>query len=444
MTDKVIKTILEHQMIFKGDTVGVGLSGGADSVALFSILANNKDLLGIEKLVGIHIHHGIRGDEADRDLEFSKKLCEKFNTKCVYYYVNVPAEAQKSGESIEECARRIRYDCFLQSGLDKIATAHNLNDNMETVIFNLSRGSSLNGLCGIPYIRDNKFIRPMLNCTRAEIEDYLKENSLDFVTDSTNLCDDYTRNKIRHNILPQLFELNPAFPQAFANCNNSLRLTNDFVMQTANDYLEKSRTHKGYDCKIFENCHLALKNQIISLILKEQNAKNISRKHIDAVLNIIENNGEANLCGNVTARVHNKILYFGKEEITEYFNIKIEKTSSQVKTPVGMVKIDLLLKNSLQIFNKEDMDFLIDYDKIHGELVVRNRAEGDEFHPINRVNKKLKKLFNEEKIPVTEREKMIILSDDNGIVWTEFFGTSHSCRVTKDTVKCIKISVVGE
>ena len=129
-------------------------------------------------LKAIHIHHGIRGKEADRDLEFSKGLCEKLGVSFETHYVNVPHEAEKTGEGIEECARRVRYSIFENSKCDKIATAHNMNDNMETFIFNLSRGASLSGLCGIPYVRDNFYIRPLLDCTRVEIEEYLKSNNL--------------------------------------------------------------------------------------------------------------------------------------------------------------------------------------------------------------------------------------------------------------------------
>ena len=443
MTNKVIKTITENHMISKGDTVGVGLSGGADSVALIHILVSNKDELGIRKIKGIHIHHGIRGEEADRDLEFSRKLCEKLDIEFVCYYADIPAEAEKTGESIEECARRIRYDFFSKSDCTKIATAHNLNDNMETVIFNMARGTSVSGLCGIPYLRD-VFIRPLLDCTRNEIEEYLKENSLSFVTDSTNLCDDYTRNRIRHNVIPQLFELNPSFDKAFANCVNSVKLANDYIMQNAIELLESSRIDCGYDCSLFKNCHSVLKNQVISLILKEQNVPNITKKYIDAVSHIIENGGTANLGGNITANAERKILFFGEKENVEHFEIQVENEVEKIKTPVGVVELQYLLKKDLQNLNKEDMDFLIDCDTILGELFIRNRIDGDSYQPAGRVNKKLKKIFNEEKISVNKRSKMVILSDECGIVWTEFFGVAERCRVKNKTQKCIKISVVGE
>lgn len=443
MTDKVLKTIENCQMLTDCHVLGVGLSGGADSVCLAHILSKNKEQLGIKVLKGIHIHHGIRGDEADRDLEFSRDFCEKNGLEFVSYYVDVPAEAQKTGESIEECARRIRYDCFEKSGCNKIATAHNLNDNIETFVFNLTRGASLSGLCGIPYTRDI-YIRPLLDCTREEIEKYLLDNDLSYVTDSTNLSDDYTRNKIRHNILPLFFELNPSFDKSFVKCIDSLNLSKDYIMENAFNLVEKSRYDGFYDCKVFEDCHDALKYQAISLILKEQKAKNISREHIEAILGLIEKDGSASLGGNVKAYVERNKLYFGETPKTDYFEIPIEIKDNLISTPVGDYLINIFCEKDLQNFNKQDIDKFIDCDKISNSAVVRNRRDGDGYQLPGRPNKSFKKLFNENKVLISEREKMLVLSDDNGIVWTEFFGVSKMCKADENTKKFIKITKVGK
>ena len=445
MTSKVIKTITEHCMITKGDIVGVGLSGGADSVALLHILANNKEELGISKIKGIHIHHGIRGEEADRDLDFSKSFCEKLGIDFVCYYADIPAQAKKTGESIEECARRIRYDFFSKSGCTKIATAHNLNDNIETVIFNLARGTSISGLCGIPYVRDI-YIRPLLDCTRSEIEEYLKENKLEFVTDSTNLCDDYTRNKIRHNVIPQLFEINPSFNVAFSNCLDSVKLANDYILQSAVEILEnvKNIEENKYDCKQIKQCHNAVKNKIILLILKEQGVPNVTKKYIDAVAHIIENGGKASLGGNVTAYVDCEKLCFGEIKDIEHFEIQVKSNEEKIETPVGMLTLRYLFKDDLQNLNKIEMQDIIDCDKICGSLTIRNRIEGDAYQPAKRVNKKLKKLFNESDVSVYERSRMLIISDDNGIIWTQYFGVSDHCKINNNTNKGIMIYELGE
>lgn len=443
MTYKVAKTISEHNMISTGDTVGVGLSGGADSVALLHILATNKDKLHIKKLIAVHVHHGIRGDEADRDAEFSKKLCENLGVEFVLFNINVPAEAEKTGESLEECARRLRYECFEKVECEKLATAHNLNDNAETFIFNLARGASLSGLCGVPYTRD-KYIRPLLDCTRYEIEEYIKENNLEFVTDTTNLCDDYTRNKIRHNILPLLYELNPSFDKAFSKCTDSVRLAEDFISQSAKEKLNLSKKDDYYDCSFFENCHNAVKNQIISLILKEQKVKDISREYVSAVSHIIENGGKASLGGNITAFAERKKLYFNEPLRAEDFEISLKIKSQQLQTPWGVYSVNIKEKKDLQKLNIKNIDKFIDCDKISGDVFARNRRDGDIYKPANRGTKTLKKLFNESKTPVCDRSKMLILTDNEGIIWTELFGASEKYKADKATEKFVEIIKLGD
>lgn len=443
MTDKVLKTINKCQMLSECVNLGIGLSGGADSVCLAHILSRNQKLLGIDNIKGIHIHHGIRGDEADRDLEFSRDFCKKLGIEFVSYKVDVPAEALKTGESLEECARRLRYDCFAKSDCDRIATAHNLNDNIETFVFNLTRGASLPGLCGIPYIRDI-YIRPLLNCTREEIEKYIADNDLSCVTDSTNLSDDYTRNKIRHNVLPLFFELNPSFDKTFVKCIDSLNLSKDYILSSAEALVDKSRCEGYYDCAFFKDCHDALKYQAISLILKEQNTKNISREHIDAVLGIVDSGGCASVGGNVKANVERNKLFFGEFIRTEHFQNPFNILEDVVSTPIGDYLVNTYSKKDLQNINKQDMDKFIDCDKISNSTILRNRRDGDCYQLPGRPNKSLKKLFNENKVSVYEREDMLILSDDKGIVWTEFFGVSNRCKTDKETKKFIKISKVGK
>lgn len=443
MTSKVVKTVSQHLMISSGDTVGVGLSGGADSVALLHILATNQNELGIKKLKAVHIHHGIRGEEADRDLSFSKTFCEKLGVEFVSFKVNVPEEADRTGESLEECARRLRYECFEKVDCKKLATAHNLNDNAETLIFNLARGSSLSGLCGIPYVRE-KYIRPLLDCTRAEIEEYLNENQLEYVTDSTNLSDEYTRNKIRHNILPLLFEINPSFDKAFSKCIDSLKTADDYIVNSAKDLLIKSRENNYYDCSVFENCHNAVKNQIITLILKEQNVKDISREHIKATLHILENGGKSSLAGNITAYCERKKLYFSEPSIIEDFEISLKIKNQQFTTPSGLYSINIKDKKDLQKLNIKNIDKFIDCDKISSDVLVRNRRDGDSYKPANRGTKTLKKLFNEAKTSVCERSEMLILTDNEGILWTEFFGVSEYCKANENTEKFVEIIKLGD
>lgn len=440
MTDKFFKTISKYQLIPSNCTIGIGLSGGADSVSLLHLLVSFRERLKIKKIIAVHINHGIRGAEADNDMYFAEKLCENLGVEFISFSTDIPAISQASGEGVEECARRIRYDCFEKVDCDVFATAHNLNDNVETFFLNLTRGSSLNGLCGIPYKR-GKFIRPLLDCTRNEIENYIADNKLEYVTDSTNLSDDYTRNNIRHNILPQLFEINPSFDKAFSRCINSVSMSNDYISIEAQKLFEESKKADYYDCKVFENCHPALKHQIISLILKQRKAKNINREHILSIDNIIADGGSVDIGDCVTVTIERKKLFFGKAEETEYFELDFDFELNKFETPGGEYSI---LKN-LQNIHRQDMDNLIDCDKISGVALLRNRKDGESYIPRNRkCTKTLKRLFNDNKIDVSDRSKMLILSDEVGIVWTEYFGVADRCKCSDITKNYILIKRMGK
>ena len=195
-------------MINKGDTVIAALSGGADSVALLYVLYSLKNELGFS-LAACHVNHNLRGEESDGDERFVRRMCRFLDIPLYVASIKVNDLRQKH-DSLEECARRLRYEFFDSISRGKlIATAHTASDNCETILINMVRGTALSGICGIPVKRDN-IIRPLLYNTRGDIERYCTENSLDYVTDSTNLSDDYTRNKIRHKVVPLLREINPA------------------------------------------------------------------------------------------------------------------------------------------------------------------------------------------------------------------------------------------
>ena len=215
--DIVINTIDEYGMIKKDDCITAALSGGADSVCLLIILKELSDKYSFT-LDALHINHCIRGKESDRDEEFCRNLCKKYDIPLTVIRTDVPAAAAESKKSLEETARDIRYKAFEKHAGDKgkIATAHTVSDNAETVILNMARGTGLKGLCGIPPVRDN-IIRPLIDVTRQQIEDYLKSMNQGFVTDSTNLSDDYTRNRIRHKIIPELLKINEGFYKTFSS-----------------------------------------------------------------------------------------------------------------------------------------------------------------------------------------------------------------------------------
>lgn len=443
MTDKVIQTVKKHNMISVGDKIGVGVSGGADSVALLHFLVTNKEKLGIGSVTAVHINHGIRGEEAERDMRFTEKLCENLGIPCKTVVIDVPKECEKTGESTETCARRMRYGAFESFKFDKFATAHNLNDRMETFFFNLSRGASTAGLLSIPYVRGN-YIRPFLDITRDEIESYIAENGLSYITDSTNNCDDYTRNKIRHNLIPQMFELNPSFQKAFLKCESSLEKQNEYIKAEAEKLLNECRNGEIFNTEKLKNADEVLRFYAISEILKDQGVKNIIREHIESVSRIILNGGKTSVCGN-TVICERGILSFGKTEKIPEFSVDVNISDEILETPVGSFKIISLAKKDLQNFNKHTFNNSVDCDRIIGQLKIRSRISGDRIRLKNRkITKTLKGLFNENKIPVSKRGRIAILADDEGLVWLEGFGVCERCAVTPETEKAIKLERMGD
>ena len=230
MTGKIIRFIKENSMIAAGDTMVCGLSGGADSVCLLLSMLEISGTLGFT-VEAVHVNHCIRGEESDRDERFCVKLCKKLGVALTVRRCGVPEYAAEHSLSLEEAARIMRYQVFSQvSAGKKLATAHNANDNLETMILNLARGTGLKGICGVPPVRGN-IIRPLLTVSRQEIEDFLAVRRQDFVTDSTNLELDCTRNIIRHRIMPVLCEINGSVTATAVNSADTLRSENQFIEQ---------------------------------------------------------------------------------------------------------------------------------------------------------------------------------------------------------------------
>ena len=213
MKQKIIETIKKYNLINSRDKIVLGVSGGPDSIAMLDILRQIKDEMNFEMYVA-HINHNIRGKEADADEEYVKKYCEKYNIKCFSKKIDVPTIAQDKKIGTEEAGREVRYNYFeevlIETKSNKIAIAHNKNDKVETIIMHILRGSGISGLKGIEPKRDEKYIRPLIECDRTEIEKYCEDNKLNPRIDKTNFENEYTRNKIRNIVIPYIKqEFNP-------------------------------------------------------------------------------------------------------------------------------------------------------------------------------------------------------------------------------------------
>ena len=404
--------------------ITVALSGGADSMALLTVLNSLKGELGIT-LSAAHLNHLIRGDEADRDEAFVKEQCEKLGVELFCERVDVPKIAREQHQSLEMAARNVRYEFLERVATDFIATAHTASDNLETVIYNLARGASLEGLCGIPQKR-GRIIRPILECTRKEVEMYCEEHGVPFVTDSTNLADEYTRNKIRHNIVPILKEINPSVEGVLIRNCKLLREDAKFLNATAEKYVF-SNTDKGDNSLLlYELSGLpdAVKKRIITRYIHSlRDDIHLENVHIEAVLEAIKNGGKVNLPSNLFATVHNNRLYLEKEALsTESVQFNVTFTEDNVE---NFENINNLLLNNA-----------IDCDKIVGKLVLRTRLSGDSIRLRNRgCTKTLTRLMSENKVPVALREKIPVISDDNGVIWVYGMGVAQRVAVGSKTRK---------
>lgn len=433
MINSVAKTIELHNMLAQGDTVYVGLSGGADSVCLLLCLLELSEKYNIQ-IKAVHINHQLRGQESDGDEEFCRRLCERLNVPFVSERVDVKGYAEKEKLSCEESARELRYSVFNVLECDKIATAHNLNDNAETVLFNLARGTGLKGLCGIPPIR-GKIIRPLIDTSREEIESFLKEKKQDFVTDSTNLTDDFSRNKIRHNVIHELVKINSGFLKSISSMTEILTLENSFLDECSVQIKEGNLSDK----------HEAVRRRYIKNLLESNNLE-INSDRIKAIDKIVLQNGRINLSGNVYATVKNGILNIEivnnkkpEEKVYKYAEIG-ENSFISDKTVIICEKsceadsLDCIVNNNLTIN-------CLDYDKIQGDIILRNRRDGDKIQLCgNTFHSRLKKLLNRD-VPFQERSAVAVLSDDNGIIWAEGYGADERVRADKNSKKIYEIRI---
>lgn len=437
--NKVLKAISDFSMLQDTTKVVVGFSGGADSVCLLHILNSIKNEFDYE-IVGAHVNHGIRGEEALRDVDFARNFCEKLDVDFKLHSVDCVKKAKENGESVEECGRHLRYDFFygLSDCNTKIATAHNANDNAETVLFNIARGSTIKGGGGIPPIRGN-IIRPLIYCTRKEIEGYCFENNLQFVTDSTNLCDDYTRNKIRHAVLPVLEDINSEAISNFTFFSSNAREVAGHIQDEASTAIEYAYNGDGtYSVSALLEYSEVIVREIFVLLFVGWSNKTLERKKIKELYELLTNNGRIQVYGNIFAEVvKGNFRFFINENCEKTEPVCVNNFPFENQFGGYKINIDMFSESSEKV-NKKLLDNLIDCDKIIGNVFLRTRIEGDKINLFNRkVTKTLKKLFSEMNIPVEKRDSIPVLCDDAGVLWVYSVGVDARCRIDSDSSNII-------
>lgn len=448
MLEKVKTTISKFNMLKPCDRVLVGLSGGADSVSLLICLKE----LGYN-VSAMHINHNLRGEESNRDEKFCVKLCEKLNVPLTVKSIDVKTYCRENKLGLEEGARKLRYKAFFDADADKICTAHTLSDSVETMLINLTRGTALKGLCGVPNKRGN-IVRPLIECTREEVEEFLNKKSISYVNDSTNNSNDYTRNKFRHLVIPEILKItserNGSFYKNISKTFLSLNEDEDYLNGEAEKLLEKSKICENeYDYNLISSAHNAIKNRVFILLLKKYKTEISGAKLADLKKACCEGK-KINLKKNVYAQRKTGKLIFsdGKRNFEpEAYLKEISKNSLMLNSVTEnffnkKVTISIIDNSSgISNINNEFTKKFIDYDKIKGKIFLRNRISGDKIRLINRgFTKSLKKLFNEN-IPLEKRHEVVVLSDEDGVIFVEGFGADE--RVCADSkTKCfLKIEI---
>jgi len=421
----VKKHIIEH--VNKAESVCVALSGGADSVCLLHCLKNISDDIGFP-LSAVHINHNIRGNEAKRDADFCVNLCKELNVPLKVFDVYVLENAGK-GESVELAARRLRYEVFEKIESQYIATAHNADDSLETFLINFCRGTGLKGLTGIPDVR-GRFIRPLNMCSKSDILNYIEQNDLKYVVDSTNLSNDYTRNKIRNNIIPLLKEISPELINISTRNINLLKSDNDFLDKEANKLYNISLCDSNrLKIEPLSDIHRALLARVISKYTYKITSRYPDNYHLNLMIDLLKQNGTlVELYNGFYARTAKGYFYVKKDED---FSFKVETEICSKENFDNQCKINkLLLKNA------------IDYDKIIGELVIRTRKPKDRLSPLGRgISKPLRRLQAEANIDVDLRDNAPVASDTNGVLWGYKVGADKRVTINESTKNVLVFKV---
>ena len=426
----VLTYIKENNLINSGDTVICGLSGGADSCAMVHILAKLKDELGIS-VICAHLNHMIRGEEADRDMAFAKAFAQHLDLPFFGESRDIPAMAQALGISLEDAGRRARYDFFhslIKTGCYKIATAHNKNDKAETVLMHIVRGCGVNGLQGIPP-RRGEIIRPLLNVSRNEIEQYCRENDIHYITDSTNLQTDYTRNRFRLEVMPMLRQINPRVDDALCrlaqNAEQLKALTCCSLAVTA----EKNEASVSLAdlCAMAEGLYPDLLKKMLNMAGLELEVTAKTAQAVKKLVSSGKTTGIADLGKGITARLSYDKLIIAKIPPAEDFEYTLSPGKA-LKFPHMEISIS-------ETIPEED-----DYLPICGEPVItlRNRRPGDKMK-INGMTRKLQDMLVNLKVDRTLRGKLVIIAFDGNPVWAEKIGRSDTVKNVAGAEKYIVI-----
>ena len=422
----------------KSESILAAFSGGSDSSAMLDMLAKYCAQTGTA-LYAAHVNHCIRGAEADKDEEFCRETAKRLGVKIFVLKVDVPAYAQEHKLSVETAARELRYEFFdrimRENNIHILATAHNANDNLETILFNLSRGCGLSGICGIPPVRKCEggyVVRPILEMSKTQILEYCRDNGIEFVTDSTNTDTDYTRNMIRAQIIPALMAINSGAVENAARLSATLRDDAACLESMTDWFLESIEDDMSVDTEKLVGSPAAISSRVIIALYREvSDGKSLEQVHVNDIIRLCERcvpHSKIQLPSGIDAKIENKRLYFEKRcelpSAPEDFCV----TLTDGKNSIPQINAEIITKGSQdENISENSISLYFNSAKICGSLVARNRQSSDKIK-VNGVNKSIKKLLCDKKIPLEIRYRLPVICDDEGVIAVPFLAVADRAR----------------
>ena len=411
MRDKILRFCRREQLLSAGEPVVCALSGGADSAALLHVLLQLQPELGFS-LSAAHFNHCLRGAESDADEAFVRQLCQSCGVPLTVGRGDCAAFAGETGQSLEEAARSLRYEfLFSQKGL--IATAHHADDQTETVLLNLLRGTGLRGLAGMAP-RQDRLVRPMLSVTRREIEDYLAENGLSHREDSSNFCDDARRNRLRHHVIPLLQAENPGLSATVSRMTGLLQQEDAYLTRLAQQVLEQASRETGWDCRILRKADPVLRRRAIRLLLEIPKP---SMAHVEQVERLLEDlSGSACVCltGQLRAVREYDLLRLEPVQTAPAAETRLLQPGEEVCLPWAGGTLRLEPPAVLTEVPPDCLALPWEAVRQNGGVTVRSRRTGDRLR-LSGGSKTLKALMIDRKIPASCRDRVPVLELPEGL-----------------------------
>ncbi len=428
MKTEVLAYCRREQLFSAGDRVIAAVSGGADSMAMLWCLHSCREELGVT-VSAAHFNHGLRGEEANADEAFVRAFCEEHRIEFYAGGADVAVFAKNSGMTLEEAAREKRYEYLLSLPCDKIATAHNADDNAETVLLHLLRGSGLRGLCGVPP-RRGRIVRPMLSVTREEILQFLREEGIAWREDRTNEEDDCLRNRLRHHVMPLLYEQAPFLRRNLLRQCELLRGEDELLDKLAGKLLELDGD--GYRIAPLLTADDALQKRALRLILREHLPQNVAQRHISALQALLysdDPSAQLDLPNGLTARRRYDTLAITEGGKIPSFPETALNVPGVTRIPQLRLRVTCAVEENFQKQGNTAFQFAVKYDMIATDaLTLRPRRTGDSMQMDGGYTKTLKKLLIEQKVPRDRREALPVLTDGRRVIAVLGLGVSADCR----------------